>query len=96
MNATTTICMCTIICTIIIIAILIIIIYILNDIRTFLDKIYNAINYSINKIITQNHNMQFDYLSPFVYDFKNIKGILKTIEKLLSETTDQKSDSKEE
>lgn len=83
---TTKICICILICTAILIIILGIIIHILNDIRVFLERIYNAINYSTNKMVVQNMSIKSDYLRPFLYKIKDIIAKLDNIEKLLSKT----------
>lgn len=80
------ICICILICTAILIIILGIIIHILNDIRVFLERIYNAINYSTNKMVVQNMSIKSDYLRPFLYKIKDIIAKLDNIEKLLSKT----------
>ena len=80
---TTKICICILICTAILIIILGIIIHILNDIRVFLDRIYNAIKYSTNRMVDQNMSIKSDYLRPFLYKIKDIIAKLDNIEKLL-------------
>lgn len=83
---TTKICICILICTAILIIILGIIIHILNDIRVFLDRIYNAIKYSTNRMVAQNMSIKDDYLRQFLYKTKDIIAKLDNIEKLLSKT----------
>ena len=80
---TTKICICILICTAILIIILGIIIHILNDIRVFLDRIYNAIKYSTNRMVDQNMSIKSDYLRQFLYKTKDIITKLDNIEKLL-------------
>lgn len=92
----TKICICVLVCTAILIIILGIVIHILKDTYKVLKKIDHDINYSINKMGLYHMKLKDDYLRPFLYKNKDVIDTLRSLEKLLSKTDKQESDTKEE
>lgn len=92
----TKICICMLVCTIILIIILGVIIHILKDMYNVLKKIDHDINYSINKMGLYHMELKDDYLIPLLYKNKDVIDTLRSLEKLLSKTDKQESDTKEE